>query len=164
MAVDPPMPAVHVGEQMVLTVRPLEDLSKEPEWEVYEPYGGAFLNSRGLRTTYVAPPSAGRFTLILRSASADGSPVKSTQVIRVLPVIQVDPSQVHLSPGGTATFAVRIKGLPRSTVNWSLEEADGGTITSDGSYTAPGHSGRFHVIATSTLDPDAIAVASVQVD
>ena len=158
------MPVVHVGEQVVLTARPLEDLNQEPEWEIKEAYGGGFLNTRGLRTTYIAPASAGRFTLVLRSVAADGSPIKSTQVIRVLPYFQVEPAQVRLAPGGTAAFTVRVKGLPKNTVTWSLEESDAGSIAADGSYTAPGHPGLFHVIATSTLDPDAIAMASVQVD
>jgi hypothetical protein len=101
---------------------------------------------------------------VLRSARADGSLVKSVHSIRVLPIIQLEPSEPRLAPGGTVTFAVHVKGLARSTVTWSLEEGDGGSITSDGFYTAPAHPGVFHVVATSTQDPDAIAIASVQVE
>lgn len=164
IAVDPPMPAVRVGEQMVLSAEPLEDLAHPPEWEVQEPSGGGFLNSRGMRTTYVAPVSAGRYTLVLRSTRPDGSKIKSTQVIRVLPLLQIEPSQVRLAPRGTADFNVRIKGLPKSTVTWSIEESEGGSISSDGTYTAPGHSGLYHVVATSTLDSDAVAIATVHVE
>jgi len=158
------MPAVRVGEQMVLNAEPLEDLAQPPEWEVQEPSGGGFLNSRGMRTTYIAPVSAGRYTLVLRSTRPDGSKIKSTQVIRVLPLIQIEPSQIRLAPRGTTTFNVRIKGLPKTSVTWSLEESEGGNISSDGTYTAPAHAGLYHVVATSTQDSDAVAIATVQVE
>jgi len=164
VALDPPKPVVHVGEQMTLTARPQEDLAQEPEWDVANLYSGAFLNTRGLRTTYVAPTSAGRYTLILRSVRADGTPIKITYPIRVLPIVLVDPAEPRLALGSTISFTARVKGLPKSTVTWSVEEGDGGSIASDGSYTAPNHPGLYHVVATSTMDPDAIAIASVQVE
>ena len=51
-----------------------------------------------------------------------------------------------------------------SVVNWSVEEgAAGGTITSDGFYTAPSITGTFHVIAASASDASKNAAASVTV-
>jgi len=163
-AMDPPAPTVRVGEQLTLTAQPQEDLAQEPEWEIKESYGGGFLNTRGLRTTYIAPVSAGRYTLILRSVRPNGTRVTSTHLIHVLPIAQVEPSQIHLAPGGSATFTVRMKGVPRGTATWSVEESNGGSVSADGYYQAPGHSGLFHVVATSTADPEAKAIAVVQVD
>jgi hypothetical protein len=164
LVVDPPEPAVRVGEQLTLTAQPLEDLSQEPEWEIKEPYGGGFLNTQGLRTTYVAPVSAGRYTIIVRSVRADGSRVKTSRIIHVLPIVQVEPSQIHLSSGASTVFTVRIKGITRNSVHWSVEESDGGSISAEGLYQAPGQSGTFHVVATSAADPDVRAIAVVQVD
>lgn len=164
LAVSPSSPAVRVGEQASLTATPLEDITREPEWEIEEPHGGGFLNSRGFQVTYVAPVSAGRYHLILRATRPDGSHVKSVEEIRVLPDPQIDPIQARVAPGGSLAFTARMKGLPRNTVTWKVEEAGGGTIGEDGSYRAPQTPGTYHVTATSTLDREAVAMASVVVE
>ena len=164
MVVTSAAPAVHVGEQLALTAEPLEDISQEPEWEMEETYGGGFLNSRGLHVTYVAPVSAGRYHAILRASRADGSRLKVTAEIIVLPSPQIEPSQARVVSGGTLFFSVRMKGLPRNTVTWSVEEPNGGSISKEGVYEAPLLAGTYHVKATSTLDAEAIAVATVQVE
>jgi len=51
-----------------------------------------------------------------------------------------------VAPGGTVTF----KATKAST--WSVQEPDGGTITSNGVYTAPPVTGTYHIIATSTAN------------
>jgi hypothetical protein len=164
VAVTPSAPAVRIGEQLALTAEPLEDISQEPEWEVEETYGGGFLQSRGFHVTYVAPVSAGRYHLIVRVSRADGSKLKVVEEIIVLPAPQIEPAQARVAPGGTQSFAVRMKGLPRNTVTWSIEEANGGSVSEEGVYKAPLTAGTYHVKATSTLDPDALAVAAVQVE
>jgi hypothetical protein len=164
MVVTPAAPAVRVGEQLALTAEPLEDIAQEPEWEIEETYGGGFLNSRGFQVTYVAPVSAGRFHLILRAHRADGSRLKVVEEIVVLPAPQIEPSQARVAPGGTLTFSARMKGLPRNTVLWSVEEASGGSVNEEGVYKAPMGSGTYHVKATSTVDAQAVAVATVQVE
>ncbi len=160
----PSSPQVEVGEQLSITAHPMEDVSQEPEWEIQELHGGGFLNSQGLHVTYVAPPSAGRYHLILRSTRPDGTKIKTVEEIVVVPSPQVEPSNTHVSPGGTATFTVKIKGLPKNTVVWSVQESEGGSINADGLYTAPARAGVYHVVATSTLDKDVSATATVRVD
>jgi hypothetical protein len=164
LAVNPPAPAVRVGEQLALTAEPLEDISQEPEWEIEETYGGGFLKSQGFQVTYVAPVSAGRYHLILRASRADGSRLKVVEEITVLPSPQIEPSQGRVATGGTLAFSVHMKGLPRNTVVWSVEEANGGSVSEEGIYKAPTTAGTYHVKATSTLDAEAIARAAVQVD
>ena len=164
MVVSPSAPAVRVGEQLALTAEPLEDIAQEPEWEIEETYGGGFLNSRGLHVTYVAPVSAGRYHAILRASRADGSSIKVVEEILVLPSPLIEPSQTRVQPGGTQSFSVRMKGLPRNTVTWSIEEPNGGSVSDEGVYKAPASPGTYHVKAASTLDPEAIAVATVQVE
>ncbi len=164
MAVNPSAPVVHVGEQLALTAEPLEDISQEPEWEIEETYGGGFLNSRGFHVTYVAPVSAGRYHVTLRASRADGTRLKVVEEILVLPSPLIEPSQGRVAPGGTLPFSVRMKGLPRNTVTWSVEEPNGGSVTEEGVYKAPMNTGTYHVKATSTLDAEVIAVATVQVE
>jgi hypothetical protein len=164
MAVSPAAPAVRVGEQLALAAEPLEDLAQEPEWEVQETYGGGFLNPRGFHVTYVAPVSAGRYHLVLRAGRADGSQLKVVAEILVLPVPQIEPSQAKVAPGGAQAFSAHMKGLPRNSATWSVEEANGGSVGEDGVYRAPLTSGTYHVKATSTLDAEAVAVATVQVE
>jgi len=164
MVVNPSAPAVRVGEQLALTAEPLEDLAQEPEWEVQETYGGGFLQSRGFHVTYVAPVSAGTYHLVLRASRADGSRLKVVQELLVLPFPQMEPAQARVAPGGTLAFTVRMKGLPRNTALWSVEEPNGGSVSEDGLYQAPPVSGTYHVRATSTLDPEAFAVGTVLVE
>ena len=85
----------------------------------------------------MAPVSAGKYHLVLRASRADGSSLKVVQEILVLPFPQVEPSQARVAPGGTLAFAARMKGLPRNTVVWSVEETHGGSVSEDGLYKAP---------------------------
>jgi hypothetical protein len=164
MAVTPAAPAVRVGDQLTLTAEPLEDIAQEPEWEVQETYGGGFLNSRGFHVTYVAPVSAGRYHLILRASRADGSRLKVVEEVTVLPAPQIEPAQARVAPGGTLVFSVRMKGLPRNSATWRVEEPNGGSVSEEGVYKAPAGAGTYHVMATSTLDVEAVAIATVQVE
>ena len=51
-----------------------------------------------------------------------------------------------------------------TAVDWSVEEGpDGGTVDANGVYTAPATAGTYHVVATSTSNPDAGAVAQITV-
>lgn len=164
IAVSPASPSVHVGEQVTLTAEPFEDIAQEPEWELEETHGGGFLQSRGFHVTYVAPVSAGRYHLVLRATRPDGSRIKAVEEIQVLPSPQIEPAQTRLAPGGEVLFSVRMKGLPRNTVTWSVEESNGGAVNEEGLYQAPMNTGTYHVAATSTLDSSAVAVATVVVE
>lgn len=75
----------------------------------------------------------------------------------------VAPAVDTLGVKGTRQF-VAAGFDSNSSVNWSIEEGPaGGTITSEGDYTAPAITGTFHVIATSGFDANKNAVASVTV-
>jgi len=75
--------------------------------------------------------------------------------------LEVRPSAVQLAPNNAQQFT-----LSPSTVQvtWSVAEANGGSISQAGLYTAPGYSGVFHVVATSTTNTAASAQALVTVD
>ncbi|MBI3131505.1 MAG: hypothetical protein HYZ13_09280 [Acidobacteria bacterium] len=164
LAVDPPEPVVQVEGRLALQVLTEDPLAEEPTWEMLEFHGGGFLNRRGARVTYLAPEGANTYHLVLRARRFDGVPMRRIIPVRVLPVVTVSPSSMRLSPGGTCLFTARIKGMARARVVWAVEEAEGGTITEDGTYTAPERLGRFHVVAMCSTDPEATASMMVWVE
>jgi hypothetical protein len=64
---------------------------------------------------------------------------------------------------GSVTFEASVSGASDPSVTWSVQEANGGTITAAGVYTAPALGGTYHVVATSNADPAKSAVAPVAV-
>jgi hypothetical protein len=164
LGTEPAQPTVTVGERLEIAFTSEDLLQGEPEWELQELHGGGLLSTRGRSVTYVAPASAGTFHLTVRGTRADGSPARLVQTVRVMPQARLEPTGAALRPGGTAAFAARIKGLPRGTVTWKVEDADGGAITPEGLYTAPARPGTYRVIATSTEDPAVVLVATVTVN
>jgi hypothetical protein len=79
------------------------------------------------------------------------------------PAPSVVPAADVLGTNGTRQFAAT--GFDDgSKVTWSIEEGQtGGTITPNGFYTAPDHSGTFHIVVTSPSTPSTTASASVTV-
>jgi chitinase len=64
----------------------------------------------------------------------------------------------------TQQFESIISGAVNSQVAWSVREGTaGGSITSNGLYTAPEMPGTYHVVCTSVADPTKSAVAVVTV-
>ena len=60
-------------------------------------------------------------------------------------------------------FKVLVKGAQSAGMRWVVQEPDGGQITERGIYTAPGHVGRYHVVAFSERDPSVKAVVTVTI-
>lgn len=164
LLVAPSVPVVRVGEPLAISTQPLEELTSEPEWELQELHGGGFTQSRGFSITYVAPPSAGTYHLVVRASRPNGSRLKQVVEVRVLADPRIEPPTATLPSGGSRSFGVRMRGLARNTVTWSIEEPEGGTITPEGQYTAPSRPGTYHVTATSTVDPEVSVSATVRVD
>jgi hypothetical protein len=164
LSTDPPAPAVTVGERLEISLASEEPLKGEPEWELLELHGGGLLSSRGRTVTYVAPPAAGAYHLVVRGVRVDGSPARLVQTVQVTPHARIEPASASLRPGATLAFSARIKGLPRGTVTWKVEDPDGGAVSPDGVYTAPGRNGTFRVLATSTEDTSVVLAATVTVN
>ncbi|HYL94018.1 MAG TPA: hypothetical protein VEW69_12780 [Alphaproteobacteria bacterium] len=51
--------------------------------------------------------------------------------------VTITPAKVTLFAGEMHTFVTTVVGIRDKTVNWAVEEEDGGTITDSGLYTAP---------------------------
>jgi hypothetical protein len=84
--------------------------------------------------------------------------------VHVVPPIVINPGQATVSIGDSVQFSATVTVLSSPNVTWRVQEAlVGGTIDSEGNYTAPGQPGTFHVVATSVSDPTISATATVVV-
>lgn len=78
-------------------------------------------------------------------------------------VIQVEPPTAEVDAGGTVVFHAVVENLEDTSVRWTVEEEEGGTIEQDGTYTAPAESGTYTVVATSVADETVRGTARVEV-
>jgi hypothetical protein len=68
--------------------------------------------------------------------------------------VVVSPTSAELDTGATQVFKADVSGTEDPAVIWSVEDGViGGSISSDGLYTAPSGAGSFTVTATSVADP-----------
>jgi len=56
-----------------------------------------------------------------------------------------------------------VEGTVHAGIQWAVQEANGGSITKEGVYTAPKEIGIYHVIAIATSDGAALAKAVAKV-
>jgi Family of unknown function (DUF6519) len=92
-----------------------------------------------------------------------GNVVLTTQFALQVISVAISPSDMGLTTGHSQQFTATVTGTNDPTVNWSVQEAGGGSVTSSGFYTAPAAAGTFHVVATSAADPSKKASATVRV-
>ncbi len=134
-------------------------------WKVLEgPRGGA-LTYNG---TYIAPEQPGTYHVQVTSDAYVDSAYQQGYALAAVHVVapatgvstSVAPATVQVGPGGKQTFSASVAGTPDTRVTWS---ATGGTISEDGTWTAPSAPGLYQVKATSVVDPSqsATALASV---
>ena len=130
-------------------------------WSIQEGSAGGTVSSAGL---YTAPQAAGTFHVV---AMSQADPTKSGVSMITVPAVSVSVSPMSdtLGPNGLRTFVATLSGTVVSTnVTWSiLEGAAGGSITNNGTYTAPATTGTFHVAAASMADPSTTGEAIVTV-
>ena len=82
----------------------------------------------------------------------------------ILPVeVSISPARVSLGFADTQQFAATVIHATDSAVTWSIEEADCGSISTAGLYTAPSEEKTCHVRATSVEDGNASAQAIISV-
>ena len=62
-------------------------------------------------------------------------------------VVATAPVETSVVPGTSVRFTAQVTGTADTSVRWSVDEADGGTIDAAGLYTAPAIEGTFHVTA-----------------
>jgi hypothetical protein len=135
-------------------------------WSIKEGSTGGTISLNGLYTTSA---NEGTFTIVATSRfdtrKTREVPV-TVQSLVTLAVTPTNPAPVSFR-GGTIRFNATVSGVPPTGdagVTWSIEEgAAGGTITSDGTYTAGNNEGEFTVVATSNFDPRRVVKVKVTV-
>jgi len=95
---------------------------------------------------------------LLALAACGGTSGSSTDV-----AVELSPASVVTAPGAVVPFSAAVLGATAAEISWRVQEANGGTVDGQGQYRAPAETGVFHVIATSTLDPQVSASATVTV-
>jgi hypothetical protein len=75
----------------------------------------------------------------------------------------VTPSTSSVFVGGSQNFSASVFGTSNTAVTWSVAEANGGTVSSTGNYTAPATAGTYHVVATSVANTADSASAPITV-
>jgi hypothetical protein len=77
--------------------------------------------------------------------------------------VTIQPPSAQLPPGGQVGFQAAVTGAADTAVTWSVQEANGGSVSAGGTYTAPATNGTFHVVARAAADPTLSAQAVVTV-
>jgi hypothetical protein len=77
--------------------------------------------------------------------------------------VSIEPGGQTLLPSTAARFVASIPGAADSRVTWSVVEPAGGSVSSDGLYSAPSTEGSYHVRATSVADNTLSATVTVAV-
>ncbi len=121
-------------------------------------FGAAVLSGNAT----VTPSETTTYALTVQNAS--GQTAIGSVVVRVAPVsVTVTPSPATLNVSDTLTFVARVSGAINTGVLWSVQEATGGSITTDGVYNAPTTAGDYHVQAVSRADASKSATVEVRV-
>jgi len=107
----------------------------------------------------VSPTVSTVYTLTVKGATGD--PAVATTTITVGPMsVDITPAQISLVIGQAQPFAATVTGLTDRRIQWS---AEGGTIDSQGVYTAGGTPGAYLISAQSLAEPTLCAKAFVTV-
>lgn len=107
-------------------------------------------------------------TALLAFGCQPGDAVPTKPAGPFVPFLSLRPVSVSMAREATQTFQVEInypEGVRymRQPVAWSVVEAEGGTITAAGVYTAPAAPGTYHVQVKRDDFPEVTATATVTV-
>ena len=120
---------------------------------------GGTVSTNGL---YTAPASAGTYSVTATSQANNTKSASATVTVTTPPVVAVSISPVSaaLLTGATQQFTATVTGSTNTAVTWL---ATGGTVSTNGLYTAPATAGTYSITATSQADSTKSATASVTV-
>jgi len=108
---------------------------------------------------YTAPATLGTYTVTITSVDDPGKSA-SAAVTAINPfILTLSPTSLSLSVGGTKQFGFSFTGPTDAVISWTTT---GGTVTSNGLYTAPLTPGNYSVtVACSALNLYASATVTV---
>ncbi len=123
---------------------------------------GGSVTGSGSSIVWNSPLDAGSYTVTATSV-ADPSKSASATVTVAPIVVALTPTSATVPFGGSQQFSVAVTGAASNEVTWSTT---GGTISGTGAnvtWNAPANAGSYEVRATSTLNPEVRAVATITV-
>lgn len=114
---------------------------------------------------YTAPISAGTDTVIITSTLNPAGTSSSSITVNLAstPSIVVSPAVSSIFHGATQPFMANVVGISNTSVIWSIQEANGGSISNTGIYTAPNQDGIYSVVATSSANSSVVGTAKISV-
>ena len=122
--------------------------------------GGAENGTISQGGLYTAPTAQGVYTV--RATAGGVSGTKTVAVTNGISIALTSPTTVPLTvPRSKLTFAAAVSGSADKLLVWT---ASGGTIGTDGTFTAPDLPGSYTVTVASHADPTKKASATVRVD
>lgn len=151
------------GGIQVFVARVLGDNGSGVDWSIDEETRGGRITVDG---KYTAPTVEGTYHVVARSHADRSKRKGATVTVTSASVsVSVTPSQARIAPAGIQAFSAWVNNTTNQHVVWSVPTG-GGTITSEGVYTAPPASGTYLVTANSEADPSrsGTATATVQAE
>jgi Galactose oxidase, central domain len=113
---------------------------------------------------YTAPANSDGVSVTVRATSKAAAAAFATATVTLPSVaFTIAPDVLVIAPGSSHTFSATVVGLSSAQVGWSVQGAGGGTITSTGVYTASSTIGIYSVVATSSVNTNYSAAATVAV-
>lgn len=110
----------------------------------------------------VTPTKTTDYTLMV--SNEIGETIEKSVTVKVAVVsVNLLPANAVTDIGGSFPFTSYVDGAVNKSVTWSVVEAAGGSITQDGSYTAPRVAGTYHVKATSKANSLIAATIAIRV-
>jgi hypothetical protein len=155
-----PNPAtVFLGAKQTFTATVAGTNNTAVTWSVQEGAAGGSIDNQG---NYTAPQVPGTYHVIATSVADTTQNAPATVTVPPVSVtVSPDPATVFL--GATQAFTATVTAI-NPAVTWTVQEgAAGGSIDSQGNYTAPQVVGTYHVIATSVADTSKSGSATITV-
>ncbi len=155
--ISPTATAVDQGDTIQFSARVVGISNPAVTWSIQEGSAGGSISQTGLYTA----PAAAMDVHVVATSVAD--PAKfTTALVAVNPVSVVMAPNSAVPRGRQRQFTALVAGTVVKDVTWTVVEgAAGGSITTDGVYTAPVGGGPFHVACRSVADPSKTATATV---
>jgi hypothetical protein len=95
------------------------------------------------------------------TATATGATLTTPLTVQVVSVA-LSPTEVTIFVGHSQQFLATVTGTSTLDVTWTVQEAAGGTVSTNGLFIGQAV-GDFHVVATSVADPTKSGTAPVHV-
>jgi len=115
-------------------------------WTV-EPAGSGSVTAAGF---YTAPTTSGTYAVVATSTADPTRSARATINVRNV-MVTITPGSATLDQGGTLALSATVANSTNNAVNWSVATG-GGSISTDGHYTAPFAAGSYTITATSASD------------